>query len=107
MLFSCPLRSLPHNVRSELQRHRKGFKKLNLPADQRKALLRGLTTQVTFGFALTLVWVAVGWGLCFSTQDGRLVDSFSDARIFVACCCTMHFGDALQSGVICVIFWHF
>ncbi|CAN0361093.1 unnamed protein product, partial [Ectocarpus sp. 13 AM-2016] len=28
------------------QRHRKGFKKLNLPADQRKALLRGLTTQI-------------------------------------------------------------
>lgn len=54
-MFSCPFRSLPHNVRSELQRHRKGFKKLNLPADQRKALLRGLTTQVTFGFALTRV----------------------------------------------------
>eukprot|EP00904_Undaria_pinnatifida_P013182 jgi/Undpi1/8995/HiC_scaffold_26.g11456.m1 len=29
-----------------MMRHRKGFKKLNLPADQRKALLRGLTTQI-------------------------------------------------------------
>mmetsp|Transcript_2137 Transcript_2137/g.2959 ORF Transcript_2137/g.2959 Transcript_2137/m.2959 type:complete len:152 (-) Transcript_2137:40-495(-) len=27
-------------------RHRKGFKKLGLPADQRKALLRALTTEV-------------------------------------------------------------
>lgn len=27
-------------------RHRKGFKKLNKPADQRKALLRSLTTEV-------------------------------------------------------------
>ncbi|CAM9175830.1 unnamed protein product, partial [Choristocarpus tenellus] len=28
------------------QRHRKGFNKLNRPADQRKALLRSLTTEV-------------------------------------------------------------
>lgn len=39
-----------HDVRAlsdnQTQRHRHGFKKLNLPADQRKALLRGLTTQV-------------------------------------------------------------
>lgn len=46
----------PTCVRSELQRHRKGFKKLNLPADQRKALLRGLTTQVIWlWLCLTLV----------------------------------------------------
>lgn len=36
------------------QRHRKGFKKLNLPADQRKALLRGLTTQVGHGVRYVL-----------------------------------------------------
>lgn len=50
------------------QRHRKGFKKLNLPADQRKALLRGLTTQVTFlqYSQLSLVgWVFVPLHLVF------------------------------------------
>mmetsp|Transcript_29711 Transcript_29711/g.49034 ORF Transcript_29711/g.49034 Transcript_29711/m.49034 type:complete len:166 (+) Transcript_29711:214-711(+) len=30
----------------EMMRHRKGFKKLGKPADQRKALLRALTTEV-------------------------------------------------------------
>lgn len=43
-MFACPLPSV--DVRLQPQRHRHGFKKLNLPADQRKALLRGLTTQV-------------------------------------------------------------
>lgn len=56
-MFSCPFRSVPHDARSIVpQRHRHGFKKLNLPADQRKALLRGLTTQVTF--SLDLTWLA-------------------------------------------------
>mmetsp|Transcript_10964 Transcript_10964/g.16873 ORF Transcript_10964/g.16873 Transcript_10964/m.16873 type:complete len:166 (+) Transcript_10964:84-581(+) len=30
----------------EMMRHRKGFKKLGKPADQRKALLRALTTEI-------------------------------------------------------------
>lgn len=42
------------------QRHRKGFKKLNLPADQRKALLRGLTTQVKRSMPSVAAQVAHG-----------------------------------------------
>ena len=45
---SQPKQSIPFYQRSELNmmRHRKGFNKLGKPADQRKALLRALTTEV-------------------------------------------------------------
>jgi large subunit ribosomal protein L17 len=48
-VLSCPITpSIKTSSKSQLEmmRHRKGFKTLSKPADQRKALLRALTTEV-------------------------------------------------------------
>ena len=43
---SAPSRSSSARSELSMMRHRKGFKTLGKPADQRKALLRALTTEV-------------------------------------------------------------
>jgi large subunit ribosomal protein L17 len=43
---SSPKRSTSNLSQLEMMRHRKGFKELSKPADQRKALLRALTTEI-------------------------------------------------------------